>query len=424
VSLPFSAISSVVDRAQSVNATKLRDLDAFEEFLWHLEQNVSMFHTVVVEVTGRTTIHQWKHALDAVQIRYPLLSASIRKIPGQRPFFEKVHGASIPLRVVPLTDSLILEGEMERDLEKPFGDGSGSLTRGILFHAQDRTVVLFSTHHSSLDGKSHLLLVQDLLASVAGETLDEPLKVQPGIGQLLGLPEPAAYPNKLEGRPVAAEDGARIKVPKANVRRLQLSVDETQALIARAREEGTTVHAALVAALTLAGKRHSKKWRDGPVRCMSPIDMRKTLQLPDEAGMLISGHATAVPTPDGASLWDIARSVREDMLPARSADEAKKLLLGLGSLVAEEQTSRDVYWSAINGPMLHELVLTNYAGYRVRTEYGNLKIRDIFTGSPSMISTQQKVSVLTVNGRLGMTLAARDAFPTLLEDARVLLTAV
>jgi hypothetical protein len=34
----------------------------------------------------------------------------------------------------------------------------------------------------------------------------------------------------------------------------------------------------------------------------------------------------------------------------------------------------------------------------------------------------QKVSVLTVDGRLGMTLVARDVFPTLLEDARDILT--
>ena len=80
---------------------------------------------------------------------------------------------------------------MEKELQKSFGDGSGPLTRATLFHARDRSVVMFATHHSSMDGKSHLLLVQDLLASVAGEDLGEPLEVQPGLGQLLGLPAPA-----------------------------------------------------------------------------------------------------------------------------------------------------------------------------------------------------------------------------------------
>jgi hypothetical protein len=55
--------------AQSVNATKLRDLDAFEELFWLLEQNVTVFHTVVAEVNGATTIGQWNDAIDAIQVR-------------------------------------------------------------------------------------------------------------------------------------------------------------------------------------------------------------------------------------------------------------------------------------------------------------------------------------------------------------------
>jgi hypothetical protein len=68
--------------AQSVHATKLRDLDAFEELFWLLEQSVNVSHAVVVEVNGATTIGQWKGAMDAIQVRYPLLSASILKVPA------------------------------------------------------------------------------------------------------------------------------------------------------------------------------------------------------------------------------------------------------------------------------------------------------------------------------------------------------
>jgi hypothetical protein len=145
--------------AQSVNATKLRDLDAFEELFWLLEQSVNVFHAVVAEVHGETTLQQWKDAMDAIQVRYPLLSASILKVPGKRPLFEKRRGVSMPLRIAPLGDSVILDEEMEIELQRSFGDGSGPLTRATLFHARDRSVVMFATHHSSMDGKSHLLLV-------------------------------------------------------------------------------------------------------------------------------------------------------------------------------------------------------------------------------------------------------------------------
>jgi hypothetical protein len=410
--------------AQSMNATKLRDLDAFEEFFWLLEQSANVAHAVVVEVKGATTMGQWKDAMDAIQIRYPLLSASILKVPGKRPLFEKRQGVSMPLRIAPLRDSLDLEVEMEKELQKSFGDGSGPLTRATLFHARDRSVVMFATHHSSMDGKSHLFLVQDLLASVAGEDLGEPLEVQPGLGQLLGLQAPAKYVKKLEGRSVATEDGTCVELPKVRVQRLELGVQETEVLLKRAKEEGTTVHAALVAALTIAGKRYSKEWNAGPVRCMSPIDMRRALEIPDAAGMLISSHQAPVLTPEGVSFWDIARTVREGMLPAQSADGARNLLGPLSSMVAEEHNARDLYGSVVKGPWEHELMVTNYAGYKVRTEYGGVTIENLFTGSPSFIPALQKVSVLTVNGRLGMTLVARDMFPTLLGNAREILTRV
>ena len=198
-------------------------------------------------------------------------------------------------------------------------------------------------------------------------------------------------------------------------------MEETEALLKRAKKEGTTVHAALVAALTLAGKRYSEEWNAGPVRCMSPIDMRRTLGIPDAPGMLISSHQAPILTPDEASFWDIARTVREEMLPAQSADGARNLLSALSSIVTEEHNARDLYRSVLKGPLVHELMVTNYAGYRVRTEYGGLKIVNLFTGSPSFIPDLQKVSVLTVNGRLGMTVVARDVFPTLLTDAREIL---
>jgi hypothetical protein len=150
--------------------------------------------------------------------------------------------------------------------------------------------------------------------------------------------------------------------------------------------------------------------------------MRRTLGISEAAGLLISSHHGPVLTPDGASFWDIARKARKDILPAQSADGARHLLGTLSSMVAEEHNAQDLYRSVLESPFVHELMVTNYADYQVRTEYGHLKVEDLFTGSPSIIPSPQKVSVLTVNGRLGMTLVARDVFPTLLEDAREILT--
>src|SRR5260370_1794377 len=133
----------------------------------------------------------------------------------------------MPLGMACLRVWVGVEGEMEKEVQRSFGDGSGPLTRGSLFHAPDRSVIMFATHHSSLDGKSHLLLVQDLLASVAGEDLGEPLEVQPGLGQLLGLPAPAAFGKTLEGGSVAPGEEQRVGMARVRVRRLALRWGET-----------------------------------------------------------------------------------------------------------------------------------------------------------------------------------------------------
>ena len=271
-----SVLSSPVS-ASSVNIQKLRNLDAFEETFWLFEQNVPIVHALTAEVEGATTVEQWQNALDAVQRKHPHLSASIRKIPGERPYFQSVQDAAISLRLVPLVEPVVLAEEMEKALQESFGDGSRELTRITLLHGTNRSVVVFASHHSSMDGKSHMIIVQDLLASVAGEDLGEPLEIQPGVGQLFGLPKPGAYMKTLEGRTVAPEGGPVVGLPRNRVQRLQLGVEETAALRKRAKEEQTTVHGALVAALALAGKRYSTTWKAGPVRCLSPIDIRQTL---------------------------------------------------------------------------------------------------------------------------------------------------
>ena len=155
---------------------------------------------------------------------------------------------------------------------------------------------------------------------------------------------------------------------------------------------------------------------------MSPIDMRKILEIPSAAGLLISSHSGPVSTSGEDSFWEVTRAVRKDMLAAQSADGARHFVGAISAMVAEEHNARDFYESIVNGPLQHELMVTNYAGYKARTEYGSMKITDLFTGSSSMTPDLQKVSVLTLNGRLGMTLVARDLFSDLLSGASKILT--
>jgi hypothetical protein len=55
----------------------LRPLGAFEELFCLFDQHFPTNHAFAAQITGHTTVQQWRDALDAVQQRHPLLSAAI-----------------------------------------------------------------------------------------------------------------------------------------------------------------------------------------------------------------------------------------------------------------------------------------------------------------------------------------------------------
>src|SRR5260370_21099623 len=71
---------------------------------------------------------------------------------------------------------------------------------------------------------------------------------------------PAVYRRRDNGRP--------------RVKGLRLSAGLTSSVRDRARQEGTTVHGALCAALVLASRGGSAAWRDNPLLVFSPLSPR------------------------------------------------------------------------------------------------------------------------------------------------------
>src|SRR5258708_14291538 len=78
----------------------LRPLGAFEELFCLFDQHFPTNGALAAQVAGHTTVPQWRDALDAVQQRHPLLSASIDTTFNRVPHFRHVTGQRIPLRVV------------------------------------------------------------------------------------------------------------------------------------------------------------------------------------------------------------------------------------------------------------------------------------------------------------------------------------
>lgn len=292
--------------AKSVSAaTLLRPLGSFEHFFWLIDQNRPVHFALAAHVQGATEIKQWREALELVQRRHPLLSASIVADGTGRPHFRQEVGTAIPLRVRQENNATRdWELEMEVELSIAFDPRQAPLVRAVLLHEADRAVVILVAHHSIADGRSIAFVIRDLLQVLSGRGLDL-LSLLPSHEEMLGLTGSEVAPflssialSKEDARPAggtlspvspASEPATYISRERMRprIKSVHLPSALTRKLRERARHEGTTVHGALSAAVALAVWFEKTEFTDAPIRICSPIDTRKLLELGEDCAALI-----------------------------------------------------------------------------------------------------------------------------------------
>jgi len=166
----------------------IRRLGWTERLFWLLDRNSPRHFVLAAQVDGHTTVDEWRQALDAVQVRHPLLAACIEVGKDPVPYFHRAPGAPIPLRVV--RGGSVghgWEAEFARELASPVDPEQAPLMRATLWHEPERAVCILSTHHAIADGMSVGFVVRDLLQSLAGATL-QPLPLLPAYDDLVAQP--------------------------------------------------------------------------------------------------------------------------------------------------------------------------------------------------------------------------------------------
>jgi len=393
---------------------KLRILDGLEEYFWLSENTLPRTTMILAEVEGATTVEAWRNAFRRVRRRYPLLSARVRKNPGERPYFENLPDTEHPLRVMPLEgadfDSLIAQEPVIS-----FGYADSLLARLTLCHSPESCAILFSAHHVACDGKTNVQIVEDLISAVSGEALGDPFPLLPVIGEFFGLGEPEPYLELSLAK--APSSDFRVRLPPPSVQRQCLHPKDLKTLYATARAEGTTVQGALIAAFFLAGRRSSQRWRAAPVVCFSPIDLRPMLGLSGAAGVLISVHPSVMQPSDNLPFWEFARELKQGMRASQTKAVTASGLKAVREVVHCEGDPDDLNTIDPKAFYNHDLMISNYGDPGVRTQFGHLTLKALY---PSVITgdvNTQSISVLTVDGALHITHISRQPFPSHVTDA-------
>jgi hypothetical protein len=382
----------------------IRSLGSLEHLFWLLDQNRFVHFTVTALISGETSPRDWRRALDRLQRRHPILSVSIGGEPGSVPSFRRVDATPIPLRIVEDEPEPRWEAEVGTELATPFDPSQAPLIRAVLIHGARDAAFMLVAHHSIADGLALAYAIRDTLDALAGRSL-RPLPWLPSQDDMMQHDAMNLSDNLADGQ---KQDQAEALSPvvyrqhdnaRPTVKGLRLSPGLTSSVRVRARQEGTTVHGALCAALVLASREVFAAWRDIPLRILSPINARPLLDAGESCGVFL-GATTSVFDRHTMDFWDIARQARIGVAANQTSENIAAQLSAFRQVVGNGAEVATVAEFAAKA-FACEALLTNLGSLPFDGQFGPVTLTAMF--GPAVLTGfegQQTIGVATVNGAL------------------------
>ena len=404
----------------SITRSFLRPLGPSEQYFWLSNQNSAKHFVIAAEIIGDATVEAWVSAVAAAQLRHPLLRISIQSGPDGAPCFHEHANIPIPLRIVPEEVFAAWQVEMAKELATPIPVSGAPLARITLLRRSGGSTLLLAMHHSIADGLSSAFVIRDILEALSGKPL-----------QPLSLPEPQENLCSVAAEPPPSS--APVYPPATLLRRdaggptvqaLKLSQELTMKLRTHAREVGATVHGALVAAFTFAGRQLAFDWLTRPVRVVSPVNNRKVLGLEDQCALSIIFPTGAYAPDSEEQLWDVARAVKDELTPVRTAQGLSTVFSGFRQLMSASPdigqiAAFELQVCACEG-MVSNLGLlpfeTNFGGFTLESLWGP----SVFVG----IEGEQMIGAGTLNGAIHLLHTSYTPIPKLLQTMEATLKAM
>jgi hypothetical protein len=373
------------------------------------------------EIVGEAKSEAWVSAIAAAQLRHPLLRVSVEQGPEGQPCFRQRANLPIPLRIVPQTESAAWQVEMAKELATPIPTSGVPLVRITVLRKSGGSTLLLSMHHSIADGLSSAFVIRDILEALSGKPLQPLTLTDPQenlCSAVAGTPLPPSAPVHPPATLLRRDAGG------PTVQDLKLSKELTMKLRSHAREVGATVHGALVAALTFAGRKLSPDWLTHPVRVMSPVDNRKLLGLEDQCALSIIFPVGAYALDSEERLWDVAREVKNDLTPARTAEGLSTVFSGFRQLMS---TSPDVAQIAAFElqACACEGMVSNLGVLPFETSSGSFKLESLWGPSVFVgIEGEQMIGAATLNGAIHLLHTSYTPISNLLQTMEATLEAM
>lgn len=400
-----------------------RKLGSSEYVTWLSDQVGSLNFITVARLSGSVDETILQKALDVLCQRHPLLKTRI-DIEEDYPVFVSDNVPHIPLRTEPRRSDDHWISETEKEMNNLFSWSEGPLVRVVLLKGADVSDILVTFHHTIGEAVSGIYFVYHLLTAVEHLTKgDTPeihvLPERPPVEELLpstarnirGLVKTGVLISKQVASILVQHPQ---KLPKdgdlfAENRRARFihhafSPEETESLIKQCREQKTTVHGALCAAVLQAAANQVCSSEDKPVTigCMSAVDLRPFLNPPigEEIGffvsMVITAHRVGTDT-----FWDVARDVRKTVHQSIKKGEHFVFISLLDKLI--KNTNPDDFMKRALQLYPAALLMTNVGRLDLPEQYGPVGLEGLhFTLANIAASEHFNTAIATYKNKLVM----------------------
>lgn len=426
------------DNAQKVSV--YRSLGAWEYLSWLYDQVSPTHFSLVAQVTGELKAGRLEQTLHHLQQRHPLLRVRIAVDETDKAWFVE-DTAAIPLRFVQRQGSQHWEREVEQELALRFVGTQAPLIRVCVVHSQNISELIVTCYHTIADGLSALYLTRDILSALTDKNAIprlEPLPLLPHLQDLVtrdvhthSLPVPSISDNvnllnientqsqKHLQQPIFKDIDYQATLSVASHTHLcsaSLSSAATQLLISHCKQQQTSVHSAICAAFLMAIYRKNCSEQSLTLKCLSPINIRSYLTpVPEEdVGVYISAAFTVNTLNCDLTLWDIARSLKEQLNQATTPEKVLDMISPSQTKIGQDSNFQENQEN-MTEQLSYELSVSNLGVLNIPQKFAELELQAIY--GPIGLTGVKKalvVGVSTLGNQLFLVIACSElAFSSL-----------
>lgn len=380
---------------------------------------------LMLRLRGDVSDEQFYAALRQVRVRHPALASATTE-----------SGAPYPVSARSGCSDTDWIETAQQALRQSFPNGSGPFARFELLRRAGSFDLVAAFDHGVCDGMSGVFVLRDLLQALADpQATLVPVPAPPRTGELIppaamtdrGLRARVAYATmQLRARillarlfrrkaagPAAVRPAGSGELPperRYNILPTQLTATQTTALLARCKQEGVSVHAAICAAWLLAetGRRGA---RAGNIS--SPVNLRSFLsqRVGETSGVFLSIVETRLECAPGQDVWSLARRFKQkfsrELRPERLFFKPLLYAQVFSQLPAAERgLAVEILF---NGPVDYDFSITNLGRLPIPERSGGLRAEAFYGPLVNSSESERTVGISTLGAQMSITYLSRQS---------------